>query len=181
MREFGKRSRHFYLGDHFINSQTLPVDSLWILLGENWSWWLVGLKGLSDGPDKKESTNHNEHIGMQKSANFTIVSSPASTCMITSSEPYTEAHKMNRNPPITNHKLWTFELIKVNSCFLRGPQRWLTEAKNTNISWLLNFRVCMFLKRAVPFQWAQWLEPSQGQSWWTPTQCPRVCTPLVPE
>ena len=75
------------MGDHFINSQTLSVDSLWILLGENRSWSLVGLKGLSDGPDKNESTNHNEHIGMQKGANFTIVSSTACTCMITNSEP----------------------------------------------------------------------------------------------
>ena len=62
LREFDKRSRHFYLGDHFINSQTVSVDSLWILLGENWSWSLLGLEGVSDGPDKKESTNHNEHI-----------------------------------------------------------------------------------------------------------------------
>ena len=35
LREFDKRSRHFYLGDHFVNSQNLPVDSVWILLGEN--------------------------------------------------------------------------------------------------------------------------------------------------
>ena len=29
---------------------------------------------LSNGPDKKESTNRNEQVGMQKSANFIIVS-----------------------------------------------------------------------------------------------------------
>ena len=45
-REFDKRSRHFYLGDHFINSHNLSVDNVWILLGENWSWSLLGLKGL---------------------------------------------------------------------------------------------------------------------------------------
>ena len=35
LREFVKRSRHFYLGDHFINSHNLSVDNVWILLGEN--------------------------------------------------------------------------------------------------------------------------------------------------
>ena len=47
MREFDKRSRHFYLGDHFINSHNLSVDNVWILLGQNWSWSLLGLKGLT--------------------------------------------------------------------------------------------------------------------------------------
>ena len=46
LREFDKRSRHFYLGDHFINSHNLSVDNVWILLGENWSWSLLVLKGL---------------------------------------------------------------------------------------------------------------------------------------
>ena len=30
---------------------------------------------LSNGPDKKERTKRNEHVGMQNGANFTIVSS----------------------------------------------------------------------------------------------------------
>ena len=47
MREFDKRSRHFFLGDHFVNSYNLSVDSVWLLLGENWSWSLLALKGLS--------------------------------------------------------------------------------------------------------------------------------------
>ena len=46
LREFVKRSRHFYLGDHFINSHNLSVDNVWILLEENWSWSLLGLKEL---------------------------------------------------------------------------------------------------------------------------------------
>ena len=46
MREFDDRSRHFLSGDHFINSHNLSLDSVWILLGENWSWSLLGLKGL---------------------------------------------------------------------------------------------------------------------------------------
>ena len=37
---------------------------------------------------------------------------------------------MDRNPPITNHKPWPFEPVKVKFCFLRGPLRWLTAAKN---------------------------------------------------
>ena len=32
------------------------------------------LLNLSNGPDKKERTKHNEHVGMQKHANFTTVS-----------------------------------------------------------------------------------------------------------
>ena len=47
LREFVKRSRYFYLGDHFIKSHNLFVDNVWILLGENWSWSLLGLTGLS--------------------------------------------------------------------------------------------------------------------------------------
>ena len=36
------------------------------------SAWHVTFK--SNGPDKKERTKRNENVGMQKSANFTIVS-----------------------------------------------------------------------------------------------------------
>ena len=42
------RSRHFLLGDHFINSHQLSLDNVWILSGEKWSWSLLVLKGLSD-------------------------------------------------------------------------------------------------------------------------------------
>ena len=38
LREFDNRSRHFLLGDHFIYSHNVSLDSVWILLGENWSW-----------------------------------------------------------------------------------------------------------------------------------------------
>ena len=37
------------MGDHFINSHNLSLDSVWILLGENCSWSLLGLKGLRRG------------------------------------------------------------------------------------------------------------------------------------
>ena len=30
-----------------INSHNLSVDNVWILLGENWCWSLLGLKGLT--------------------------------------------------------------------------------------------------------------------------------------
>ena len=49
----------------------------------------------------------------------------------------------------TNHESWPFEPVEINYCFLRGPLRWLTQAKNANVSWLLNFRICVILKSAV--------------------------------
>ena len=60
----------------------------------------------------------------------------------------------------TNHKSQTmisFVPVKVKFSFLRGPLRWMTVAKNTNVSWLLNFRIRVFLKSAVkggPGYWA---------------------------
>ena len=48
-----------------------------------------------------------------------------------------------------NHKPWPFEPVKVKFCFLRGRSRWLTAAKNAIVSWLLNFRIRMFVKSAV--------------------------------
>ena len=45
----------------------------------------------------------------------------------------------------TNHKPWPFEPVKF--CVLRGQLKWLTSVKNANVSWLLNFRICMFLKK----------------------------------
>ena len=56
----------------------------------------------------------------------------------------TRKHKMDRNPLITNHKPWPFEPVKV-----RGLLRWSTAAKNAIVSWLLNFRIHMFVKSAV--------------------------------
>ena len=52
-----------------------------------------------------------------------------------------------------------FETVEVNFCFLRGPLRWLTAAKNANVSRLLKFRVLVFLKSAVKEHLKkQWLE-----------------------
>ena len=60
-----------------------------------------------------------------------------------------ETHNTDRNPPIRNHNPWPFEPVKIKFCFLRGPLRWLTAAKNAIVSWLLNFRIRMFVKSAV--------------------------------
>ena len=75
---------------------------------------------------------------------------PSIIITITRNEPWnTETHKTDRNPPITNHKPWPYEPVKVKFCFLRGPLRWLTAAKNAIVSWHLNFSIRMFVKSAV--------------------------------
>ena len=75
---------------------------------------------------------------------------PSIIITITSNEPWNrETHKTDRNPPIRNHNPWPFEPVKVKFCFLRGPLRWLTAAKNAIVRWLLNFRIRMFVKIAV--------------------------------
>ena len=75
---------------------------------------------------------------------------PSIIITITSNDPWnTETHKTDRNPPITNHKPWPFEPVKVKFCFLRGLLRWLTAAKNAIVSWPLNYRLRMFVKSTV--------------------------------
>ena len=87
---------------------------------------------------------------VQKPLSQLRFSLPSIIITIPSNEPWnTETHITDRNPPITNHKPWPFELVKVNVCFLRGPLRWLTAAKNAIVSWLLNFRIRMFVKSVV--------------------------------
>ena len=87
---------------------------------------------------------------VQKPPSQLRFSLPSIIITITSNEPgNTETQKSDRNPPITNHKPWPFEPVKVKFCFLRGPLRWLTVAKNAIVSWLLNFRIRMFVKSAV--------------------------------
>ena len=66
---------------------------------------------------------------------------------IISNEPWNaEIHKMDQNPPITNHKPWPFEPVGVNFCFLRVLLRWLMAAKNAYVSCLLDFRIWVFEK-----------------------------------
>ena len=110
----------------------------------------------NNGSVGRWETKH--YCAFHKHANFKVqklpselrFSLPSIIIMITSNEPgNTETHKMDRNPPITNHKPWPFEPVKVKFCFLRGPLRWLTAAKNAIVSWLLNLRIRMFVKSAV--------------------------------
>ena len=61
----------------------------------------------------------------------------------------TETYKADRNQPITNQ--WPFKRIKF--CLLRHRLRWLRATKNANVSWLLNFRIPMFLKSAAILYW----------------------------
>ena len=98
------------------------------------------------------------HCAFKKHMNFEVqklpsqmyFSLPSVIITITSNKPWnTEAYKMDRNPPITNKKPWPFEPTEENFCFLKGPLSWLMTAKNTNVSWLLNFRIRMFLKSAA--------------------------------
>ena len=87
---------------------------------------------------------------VQKPPSQLRFSLPSIIITITSNEPWnTETHKTDRNPPITNHKPWPFEPVKVKFCFLRGSLRCLTAAKIAIVSWLLNFRIRMFVKSAV--------------------------------
>ena len=87
---------------------------------------------------------------VQKTPSQLRFSLPSIIITIISNEPWnTETHKRDRNPPITHHKPWPFEPVKVKFCFLRGPLRWLTAAKNAIVSWLSNFRIRMFVKSAV--------------------------------
>ena len=87
---------------------------------------------------------------IQKPPSQLRFSLPSIIITITSNEPWnTETHKTDRNPPIANRKPWLFEPVEVKFCFLRGPLRWLTAAKNAIVSWLRNFRIRMFVKSAV--------------------------------
>ena len=92
---------------------------------------------------------------VQKPPSQLSFSLPSIIITITSNEPWNTEHKKDRNSPITNQKPWPFEPVKVKFCVLRGPLRWLTEAKNAIVSWLLNFRIRMFVKSAVT-AWSIW-------------------------
>ena len=48
-----------------------------------------------------------------------------------------------------NEENVVWAIWRMDFCFLRGPQKWLTAAKSANFSWLLNFTIRVFLKSAV--------------------------------
>ena len=61
-------------------------------------------------------------------------------------------HRNARNrSKFNNQKPWPFEPVEVDLCFPRVPLRWssVRAPKNANVSWLLNFRIRVFLKIAV--------------------------------
>ena len=94
--------------------------------------------------------NKHANSKVQKPPSQLRFSLPSIIIMITSNEPWnTETHKTDPNLPITNHKPWPFEPVKVKFCFLGGPLRWLRVAKNAIVSWLLNFTILMFVKSAA--------------------------------
>ena len=102
---------------------------------------------------------------VQKPPSQLRFSLPSIIITITSNEPWnSEAHKTDRNPLNRNHNPWPFEPVKIKFCFLRGPLRWLTAAKNAIVSWLLNFRIRMFVKSAVKSVCALHLVQCQVQS-----------------
>ena len=47
LREFDRRSRHLFLVIILLILITFSLDDVWILLGENWCWSPLGLKGLN--------------------------------------------------------------------------------------------------------------------------------------
>ena len=70
---------------------------------------------------------------------------PSILITITSNEPSnTETQKKDRNPPIRNHNPWPFEPVKVKFCFLRGPLRWLTAAKNAIVGFWTSEFACLW-------------------------------------
>ena len=129
--------------------------------GFNFDWviqkWAIFT--IEQNPVLGKTENLKSYCAFHKRANSQVqkppsqilrFSLPSIIIMITSNEPWnTETHKTDRNPPITNHKPWPFEPVKVKFCFLKGPLRWLTAAENAIVSWLLNFRIHMFVKSAV--------------------------------
>ena len=149
---YDKKSSHFEVNQ--LNG--------WIFCEAPFSWRNVdGWEGHSPTRDTLlgEPTFHTfPYCAFKKHANSKVQMPPSQLrftlpsiiITITSNKPSnTGTHKTDRIPPITNHKPWPFELVEVNFCFLRGPLRRLTAAKNANFSWPLNFRICVFLKSAV--------------------------------
>ena len=87
---------------------------------------------------------------VQRPPSQLLFSLPSIIITIISNEPWNTETQNGSKP--TNHKSKTmtpFEPVKVKFCFLRGPFRWLTAAKNAIVSWLLNFWIRMFVKSAV--------------------------------
>ena len=106
---------------------------------------------------------------------------PSIIITTTTNEPWnTETHKTDRDPPITNHKPWPFEPVKVKFCFLRGPLTWLTTAKNAIVSWLLSFKIRMFVKSAVNTVIEKKIKAWKTEYEWLGNLCRAVKTKHLP-
>ena len=128
----------------YIFSQHFLLIMYWYRYEKNWFSSLAGLLTLCCAFHKHANSK------VQRPPSQLHFSLPSIIITITRNEPWNiETHKTDRNPPITNHIPWPFEPVKVKYCFLRGLLRWLTAAKNTIVSGLLNFRIRMFVKSAV--------------------------------
>ena len=77
----------------------------------------------------------------------------------------------DRNPPITNHKTWPFEPVKVKFCLLRGLQWWLMAAKMQMLGGFLTSELCVFLKSSVTKMSKKWLWPASKM--WELLKCPK--------
>ena len=60
-----------------------------------------------------------------------------------------ETEKHTKRIEIHKSQTMTFWTREVKFCFLRGPLRWLTAAKNAIVGWVLNSRIRMFVKSAI--------------------------------
>ena len=147
LTHFSKGSR----GDWVSNSQKQGFDDDFDqreCIEVNKIWWVLKLELTSKWLQQQQQHKHSycafheyANSKVQKAPSQLRFSLPSIIITITSNEPWnTETHKTDRNPPITNHKPWPFEPVKLKFCSLRGPLRWLTAAKNV-VSWSLWFGI----------------------------------------
>ena len=87
---------------------------------------------------------------VQKPPSQLCFSLPSIIITITSNELWNkETHKTDRNPPITDLKPWPFEPLLRKVLFPRRSVNMIDGSHLANVSWLLSFRVRVFLKSAV--------------------------------
>ena len=137
-----------------------PLSQKMAVCNQQRSFWqrgFVNLQGVRRTKNIHFDITWGIYCAFHKHTNSKVQKPPSQFCFllpsiiitIPSNEPWnTETHKTDQNPPITDHKPWPFELIQVKFCFLKSPIRWLMAAKKANVSWLLDFRVRMYLKSA---------------------------------
>ena len=111
-------------------------------------WLLAGF--VPNSPELKSLLRFSQTCELKSSkAAFTIAFFTAVNHNYDHKQQTLKYRNIQNGSKSTNHKPWSFEPVKVKFCFLRGPLRWLTAAKNAIVSWLLSFRIRMFVKSAV--------------------------------